>query len=58
MKKKTKAHRKLTLHRETLRHLDGSQVSGVVGGTLSRGISYCDPCQTGTHCNISLCICD
>lgn len=52
--------RKLTLAKETLRMLVDAIAEGplaeVAGatGTCSAG----DPCQTGTRCNISFCICD
>ena len=46
--------KKLVLHRETLQNL-----AAVLGGDLTR-LSGCQGayCETGTNCNISLCICD
>ena len=55
MKKKIH-NRKLTLNRETIAALQEEHLAKVGGGVT--GASYCTPCQTGTRCNISLCICD
>lgn len=50
MKKST--IKKLTLHRETVRSLEDKTLAQAAGGT-----SAGDPCQSGTWCNISWCIC-
>jgi len=50
---KRPSHRKLELHRETLAVLEEPCLAGALGGATSVGT----PCPTGTHCNISLCIC-
>ena len=48
-----KAPKKLVLSRETLRALEEPELRTAAGG-----FSSAVPCQTGTGCNISLCICD
>ena len=45
--------KKLSLHKETLRALEEADLRTAAGG-----FSSAVPCQTGTRCNISLCICD
>ena len=45
--------KKLSLHRETLRALEEADLRAAVGEFTAAA-----PCQTGTRCNISLCICD
>lgn len=47
------APRKLTLNKETVRLLEKQDLEKAAGGT-----SLGAPCETGTRCNISLCICD
>jgi hypothetical protein len=57
MKKNTPRKPKLSLHRETIAALQGPWLQAVDGGvTVLSGCTV--PCQTGTRCNISLCICD
>jgi hypothetical protein len=55
--KKRVPSRKLALNRETIAALQEENLPKVGGGGVT-GVSYCTPCQTGTRCNISLCICD
>ena len=54
---KKKIHdRKLTLNRETIAALQEENLTSARPATVVSGCGV--PCQTGTRCNISLCICD
>lgn len=54
--KKKPSKRKLELSRETIAALQEEHLAGAAGAGET-AISQCVRCQTGTHCNISLCIC-
>jgi hypothetical protein len=58
---KKKNHRKITLNRETLRHLEGSMLADVGGAALTRRAPQCfsNNCgDTWSDCYITACNCD
>jgi hypothetical protein len=55
-----RAAKKLTLFKETLRRLESGHLKNVLGGTTNMcptGDHFTCGCETGTACQISLCIC-
>ena len=50
-----KTVKKLTLCKETLLRLEAKHLKAAAGDSVTCFTWYC---QTGTRCNISLCICD
>jgi hypothetical protein len=57
LKKKIAAPKKISLHRETLRHLDAEPLAAVHGGVVTVGRA-CEPtshCGTTSGCTVTAC---